>query len=166
MRLKFINPKPYRIRTANRLVPECSCLPKTVFASYDNFMSLLLDLYPLRSPCVNLLRSRFEIWNVGTIRVGSRFFFMWKFPWSSGLTKCSLMLLHQEVWFQFAEMAELCKLRGRKGLQKICSMAQWVSSSVDPVGRLRWCSHAWTLIRQVELSAIESFVIFLIVVIA
>ena len=39
---------------------------------------------------------------------------MWKPPWSSGLTKSSLMLLHQEVLVSTPEKAEFCKLREKR----------------------------------------------------
>ena len=62
---------------------------------------------------------------------------MWKPPWSSGLTKDSLMLLHQEVWISIPGECRIMRIKGEKGLQKICSMAQRVPLSMDPLGRLR-----------------------------
>ncbi|WZZ61470.1 hypothetical protein YC2023_061577 [Brassica napus] len=57
--------------------------------------------------------------------------------WSNSLTKSSLMLLHQKVRVSIPGKNRIMRIKRKKDLQEICSMAQGIPSSVDPIGRLR-----------------------------
>ncbi|WZZ53728.1 hypothetical protein YC2023_053835 [Brassica napus] len=62
---------------------------------------------------------------------------------SNGLTKGSLMLLHQEVWVQTPENANYADY-GEKWLQEVFNMVQDAPSNIDLIGRFRdsWDSPA------------------------
>lgn len=58
---------------------------------------------------------------------------LWKFSWSTGLSKGSLMILHYEVWISNPSEERIILIKEEKAYKRFYSMTQGVPSDMDSI---------------------------------